>query len=500
MAYVIAIDQGTTSTRAIVFDEGGQVTSTGQLEHQQLLPAPGWVEHDPLEIWANTREAIGAALARANLTAADIAAVGIANQRETVVVWDPRTGEPAHPAIVWQDTRTQGAIDELEASHGGRDAFSQITGLPLAAYFSASKVRWILDQIPDGQARAEQGELLCGTVDSWLLWNLTGGTRGGVHATDVTNASRTLLMDIHTRQWSPRMLEVFGIPQACLPQIRPSNGAFGVVASPSLLAGVPLTAVLGDQQAATFGQAAFHAGESKATYGTGNFVLVNTGPAPVRSSHGLITTVAYELETGELAYALEGSVAVTGALVQWLRDSLGLITSAAEVETLAAAVPDSGGVVLVPAFSGLLAPHWRADARGALLGLTRFTGPGHIARAALEAVAWQTVDVLDAMCADTGVQLTELKVDGGMVANDLLLQIQADALGVPVVRPAVTETTALGVAFAAGLAVGFWSSLNELRGLWREARRWSPAVDEGSRARARAAWNMGVERSLGWVP
>ena len=500
MAYVIAIDQGTTSTRAILFDERGQAVSSGQLEHEQLLPAPGWVEHNPLEIWSNTREAVGSALARANLTAADIAAVGITNQRETVVVWDPATGEPVHPAIVWQDTRTQAAIDDLTAEHGGPDAFADITGLPLAAYFSASKMRWILDHVPDGQARAERGEILCGTIDSWLMWNLTGGTRGGIHATDVTNASRTLLMDVRTRTWSPQMLNTFNIPENCLPQIRPSNGAFGVIASPSLLAGVPLTAVLGDQQAATFGQAAFRAGESKSTYGTGNFVLVNTGPELVRSRHGLITTVAYELESGELAYALEGSVAVTGAVVQWLRDSLGLISSAGEIEALASSVPDSGGVVFVPAFSGLLAPHWRPDARGSLLGMTRFTGPGHIARAALEAVAWQTVDVLDAMAADTGAGLTELKVDGGMVVNDLLMQIQADALGLPVVRPAVTETTALGVAFAAGLAVGFWSSLDQVRELWREERRWLPAIDERTRADARAIWNRGVERSLGWVP
>lgn len=499
VAYVIAIDQGTTSTRAIVFDDQARVVSSGQLEHAQLLPAPGWVEHDPLEIWANTREAVGSALARANLTAADIAAVGITNQRETAVVWDAATGEPVHPAVVWQDTRTQGAIDALAAHHGGADAFVEVTGLPLAAYFSASKIRWILDNVPDGQARAERGELLCGTVDSWLVWNLTGGPRGGIHATDVTNASRTLLMDVRTREWSPEMLAVFNIPAVCLPHIRPSNGAFGVVASPSLLAGVPLTGVLGDQQAATFGQAAFRAGESKSTYGTGNFVLVNTGPELVRSRHGLITTVAYELESGELAYALEGSVAVTGAVVQWLRDSLGLITSAAQVEPLAASVPDSGGVVFVPAFSGLLAPHWRADARGSLLGMTRFTGPGHIARAALEAVAWQTVDVLDAMAADTGAALTDLKVDGGMVVNDLLMQIQADALGLPVVRPAVIETTALGVAFAAGLAVGFWSGLDEVRSLWRESDRWEPQVDATARATARAAWNRGVERSLGWV-
>ncbi len=498
MTYVIAIDQGTTSTRAIVFDEAGTLVSKGQFEHRQHLPRPGWVEHDPLELWANTREAVGFALARANVSSADIAAVGITNQRETAVVWDALTGEPVHHAIVWQDTRTQGAIDDLADLHGA-DAFADHTGLPLAAYFSASKFRWILDHVPDGQARAERGELRCGTIDSWLLWNLTGGPAGGVHATDVTNASRTLLMDVSTRRWSPQMLELFGIPERALPEIKPSNANFGVIASPSLLAGVPVTGILGDQQAATFGQVALSSGESKSTYGTGNFVLVNTGNERVRSRHGLITTVAYELVTGELAYALEGSVAVTGALVQWLRDSLGLISAAAEVEALAASVPDTGGVTLVPAFSGLLAPHWRPDARGALLGMTQFTGPGHIARAALESVAWQTREVLDAMCADTGMVVEELKVDGGMVGNDLLMQLQADALGSPVVRPAVTETTALGVAYAAGLAVGVWESFDELRGLWREERRWIPRSRPQERADALAQWQAGVERSLGWV-
>ena len=493
MTHVIAIDQGTTSTRAIVFDAAGAVVATGQVEHAQHFPAPGWVEHDADEIWASVREAVAVALAGANLTADDIAALGITNQRETAVVWDRATGRPAHRAIVWQDTRTQGAIDALAAEHG-TDGFADETGLPLAAYFSASKLRWLLDEIPDGQARAERGELLCGTVDSWLLWNLTGGPRGGVHATDVTNASRTLLMDLRELAWSPRMLDVFGIPAASLPEIRPSVGPFGRVASPSLLAGVPITAILGDQQAATFGQAAFAQGESKCTYGTGNFVLVNTGAEVVRSRHGLISTVAYALESGEVAYALEGSVAVTGSLVQWLRDSLGLIPSAAAVEPLAA-----GGVVLVPAFSGLLAPHWRPDARGALLGVTRFTGPAHIARAALDAVAWQTREVLDAMTADTGVSPDELRVDGGMVVNDLLMQIQADALGIPVVRPAVTETTALGAAYGAGLAVGFWDSLDELRGLWREERRWEPAGEDHARDAALAQWRKGVDRSLGWV-
>lgn len=498
MTTIVSIDQGTTSTRAIVFDERGAVVASAQLEHRQSFPAPGWVEHDAEEIWTNVREAVGSALARANLTRLDVAAVGITNQRETVVAWDPATGRPVHPAIVWQDTRTQPLIDGLSAEHG-RDAFVQETGLPLDAYFSASKLRWILDHVDDGQGRAERGEILCGTIDAWLVWNLTGGVDGGIHATDVTNASRTLLMNLRTREWSATMLELFDIPVACLPEIRRSSDAYGRASRSSLLRDVPITGVLGDQQAATFGQAAFRVGESKNTYGTGNFVLLNTGPEPVFSDNGLITTVAYELDSGDLAYALEGSIAVTGSLVQWLRDSLGFIGTAADVEPLAASVDDAGGVVVVPAFSGLLAPHWRADARGAILGLTRFSGPSHIARAALESVAWQSRDVLDAMVADTGTPLTALKVDGGMVVNDLLMQMQADALGVPVIRPEVTETTALGAAYAAGLAVGFWESLEQLRGLWREGRRWEPQVSADARERAYAAWHKGVDRSLGWA-
>ena len=498
MTTIVSIDQGTTSTRAIIFDEHGDVVASGQLEHRQHFPRPGWVEHDPLEIWENVRAAVGVAMAKGSVTRHDIAAVGITNQRETAVAWDRATGQPVHPAIVWQDTRTQHLIDGLAAEHG-RHAFVQDTGLPLDAYFTASKLRWILDHVADGQARAERGEILCGTVDSWLVWNLTGGVDGGVHATDVTNASRTLLMDLRAREWSERMLELFGIPRACLPTIHRSSDAYGTVAESSLLRGVPITGVLGDQQAATFGQAAFRAGESKNTYGTGNFVLLNTGPEPVFSDNGLITTVAYELDSGEIAYALEGSVAVTGSLIQWLRDSLGIISTASEVEGLASQVDDTGGVVLVPAFSGLLAPHWRPDARGALLGMTRFTSHAHIARAALEAVAWQSRDVLDAMVADTGVPLTELKVDGGMVVNDLLMQMQADALGVPVVRPEVAETTALGAAYAAGLAVGFWSDLDQLRDLWREGRRWEPVIDASQREQEHAQWHKGVDRSLGWI-
>lgn len=498
MAYIVAIDQGTTSTRAIIFGADGQPVASGQFEHRQYYPQPGWLEHDAIEIWANAREAVGFAMAKANVTRHDIAAVAITNQRETVVAWDAATGTPVHPAIVWQDTRTQQMIDALAQEHG-RHGFVQETGLPLDAYFSASKIRWLLDHVEDGQTRAGRGEILVGTIDSWLLWNLTGGPDGGVHATDVTNASRTLLMNLRTREWSETMLELFDVPRACLPDIRTSSDAFGRASQTSLVREVPITGILGDQQAATFGQAAFTAGESKNTYGTGNFVLLNTGPEPVFSDNGLITTVAYELESGELAYALEGSIAVTGSLIQWMRDSLGIISAAAEVEELANRVPDSGGVVLVPAFSGLLAPHWRADARGAILGLTRFTSHSHIARAALEAVAWQSRDVLDAMVADTGTPLTELKVDGGMVVNDLLMQVQADALGVPVVRPEVAETTALGAAYAAGLAVGFWDSMDQLRSLSREGRRWEPQVDADARERGFAQWHKGVDRSLGWA-
>ncbi|MDE0572106.1 glycerol kinase GlpK [Demequina sp. B12] len=499
MTCIVAVDQGTTSTRALVVGRDGAVLGSGQAEHHQHFPAPGWVEHDALEIWEKTRQVVGVALAQANITRDDVAAVGITNQRETVVAWNPATGEPYARALVWQDTRTQPLIDELTARYG-RDTWVPITGLPLDAYFSASKMRWLLDHVEDGQGKAERGELLLGTMDSWLVWNLTGGVQGGVHITDVTNASRTLLMDLRSRQWSPELLEVFTIPERALPQIRPSSDAFGVAGEHSLLAGVPIAGVLGDQQAAAFGQAAFHAGDSKATYGTGSFVLANTGPVPVRSSHGLITTVAYELAGQSPVYALEGSIAVTGALIQWLRDSLGMLTSAQESGVLAAQVPNSGGVVIVPAFSGLLAPHWRADARGTITGLTRFTDRRHVARAALEAVAMQTREVLDAMAADTGHPLASLKVDGGMVANDVLMQIQADALGIPVVRPRITETTAMGAAFAAGLGVGVWSGLEDLQGMWAPDRSWQPESSEQERADALARWRAGVERSLGWVP
>ncbi|OCG75281.1 glycerol kinase GlpK [Microbacterium sediminis] len=496
--YVVAIDQGTTSTRAIVFDREARAIATGQKEHEQIFPAPGWVEHDALEIWRNVREVIGQALSKADITRHDVAAVGITNQRETVVVWEKATGRPIHHAIVWQDTRTQDAIDAL-AADGGHDRFADITGLPLNAYFSASKLAWILDNVDGARARAEAGELLFGTIDTWIVWNLSGGAAGGVHVTDVTNASRTLLMDLRTLDWSDEMLAVFRIPRAILPAIRSSSETYGVANPHSLLRETPIAGILGDQQAATFGQAAFARGASKNSYGTGNFVLFNTGEEIVRSEHGLITTVAYRLGDRPAVYALEGSIAVTGSLIQWLRDNLGIIRTAPEVETLARTVDDNGDVHIVPAFSGLFAPHWRPDARGVIAGLTRFAHKGHLARAALEAVAFQSREVIDAMNADAGVPLAELRVDGGMVHNELLMQFQADILGVPVVRPAVSETTCLGAAFAAGLAVGFWDSLEQLESLWAEDRRWEPAMGEREREARLARWKAAVERTLDWV-
>ncbi|CAN5357370.1 glycerol kinase GlpK [soil metagenome] len=495
--YVLAIDQGTTSTRAMIFDHSGSPISTGQLEHRQIFPKAGWVEHNPKEIWDNTREAIGQALSKANLTRHDIAAIGITNQRETTVVWDRSTGKPVYNAIVWQDTRTQSIVDRV--ADGDTARLQKQTGLPLATYFAATKIAWILENVDGARERAEAGELAFGTTDSWVLWNLTGGTRGGVHATDVTNASRTLLMDLTTLQWDPRLLDLFGVPASMLPEIRSSSEVFGMAETSSLLREVPVAGILGDQQAATFGQAAFDEGESKNTYGTGNFLIVNTGTDIVHSKNGLITTVAYRLGDDAPRYALEGSIAVTGSLVQWLRDNLGIISSASEVEGLAASVPDNGGVYFVPAFSGLFAPHWRADARGAILGLTRFANRGHIARAALEAVAFQTREVLDAVNADAGVDLAELKVDGGMVANDELMQFQADILDMPVIRPVVAETTALGAAYAAGLAVGFWKNVDELRSNWQEGKRWRPNMDAAERDRLMRNWAKAVSKTLDWV-
>jgi glycerol kinase len=497
-AYVLAIDQGTTSTRAILFDHGGQPVATGQREHAQHFPRAGWVEHDAAEIRDNTMAVIAEALDAGGASAADVAAIGITNQRETAVIWDRATGEPIAPAIVWQDTRTQKQIDDL-AADGGPARFQQVTGLPLATYFSATKIAWILDNVDGARARAEAGELAFGTTDCWVLWNLTGGADGGVHATDVTNASRTLLMDLRTLDWDDALLEAFGVPRALLPEIRSSSEVYGEAAAGTPLAGVPVAGILGDQQAATFGQVAFGPGESKNTYGTGNFLIFNTGTEITTSQNGLITTVAYRLGDADPVYALEGSIAVTGSLIQWLRDNLGIIEKAADVEQLALSVDDNGGVYFVPAFSGLFAPYWRPDARGVIVGLTRFANKGHIARAALESVAFQTREVLDAVNADAGLDLEELRVDGGMAANDALMQFQADILGVPVVRPAVIETTALGAAYAAGLAVGFWRDLDELRANWREDTRWEPQFTAEDREERLAMWKKAVTRSFDWL-
>ena len=496
MALVGAIDQGTTSTRFMVFDHSGRVVAVAQRPHAQHFAQPGWVEHDALEILGNTLAVVDEALTGAGLTAADLVAVGIANQRETTVVWDRATGEPVHNAIVWQDTRTAGIIDRL-AGDAGPDRFRATTGLPLATYFAGPKIAWMLDEVPGLRERAEAGDLCAGTIDSWLLWNLTGGPAGGRHATDVTNASRTLMMDLATLDWDPDLLDAMEVPPAMLPEIVPSIGRLGIGTGP--LSGVPISGILGDQQAALFGQGCHSAGDVKNTYGTGCFLLMNTGTERVPSSNGLITTVACQVE-GELpTYALEGSVAMAGATVQWLRDQMGLITDSADVEALARSVEDNGGVYLVPAFSGLFAPYWRSDARGVVVGLTRFANRGHIARAALEATAFQTAEVIDAMRADSGVDLTELRVDGGMVANELLMQFQADLLGVDVVRPVVAETTALGAAYAAGLAEGFWGDLSDVRTNWQEGHRWEADMGSEQRGRLTARWKMAVERTLDWA-
>ncbi|MET3451770.1 glycerol kinase GlpK [Curtobacterium sp. 1544] len=495
--YIVAIDQGTTSTRAIVFDHSGSIVSVGQKEHEQIFPRAGWVEHDPAEIWDNTREVIGQALSRADITRHDVAAVGITNQRETAVVWDKTTGKPVYNAIVWQDTRTQSIVDKL--ADGDTDRYKSVVGLPLATYFAGTKIVWILENVEGAREKAEAGDLLFGTTDTWVLWNLTGGVDGGVHKTDVTNASRTLFMDLETLQWRDDILGDFGVPKSMLPEIVSSSEVYGHVESSNLLREVPIAGILGDQQAATFGQAAFDQGESKNTYGTGNFLIFNTGTEIVRSENGLLTTVGYKLGDQETHYALEGSIAVTGSLIQWLRDNLGLIGSAPEVEALAKTVEDNGGVYFVPAFSGLFAPYWRPDARGAIVGLTRYVNKGHIARAALEATALQTREVLDAVNADSGVDLTELKVDGGMTANNELMQFQADILNVPVVRPVVAETTALGAAYAAGLAVGFWANLDELRANWQEDKRWEPQLDAAERDRTLRLWKKAVTKTFDWV-
>ncbi|PZS13279.1 MAG: glycerol kinase [Pseudonocardiales bacterium] len=510
---VAAIDQGTTSTRCMLFDHDARVVAREQVEHRQHLPRAGWVEHDATEIWSNTRAVLAGALARAESGAADVAAVGITNQRETAVVWDRASGEPIAPAIVWQDTRTQAICDELgaagDSSGGGAGRYRSRVGLPLATYFAGPKVRWLLDNVDGARARAEAGELAFGTIDSWLVWNLSGGTSGGVHVTDATNASRTMLMDLDTLQWAPDIAAEMGIPLAMLPEIHSSSEVYADVRERGPLAGVPIAGILGDQQAATFGQACLTPGEAKNTYGTGNFLLLNTGTEKVLSDNGLLTTLCYVLGDSAPVYALEGSIAVTGSLVQWLRDNLGLISDAAQVESLAETVEDNGGAYFVPAFSGLFAPYWRSDARGALVGLTRFVNRGHLARAALEATAFQTREVVDAMNADLaaqrspvaagGVELTELKVDGGMVGNELLMQFQADILDVPVVRPAIAETTALGAAYAAGLAVGFWSSTEEIRANWTADKRWEPAMERARRESLYADWKKAVTKTFGWV-
>jgi glycerol kinase len=496
--FVISVDQGTTSTRAIIFNEAGSALASGQLEHKQIMSQAGWVEHDAMEIWDNARAVVGQALGSLNITRHSIAAVGITNQRETTVIWNKHTGIPVYNALVWQDTRTQPIVDRL-AQDGGINRFREKTGLPLATFFSGTKIVWILENVPGAREAALAGDLLFGTMDTWLLWNFTGGVEGGVHKTDVTNASRTMLMDLRTLSWDEDVAKAFGIPTQILPEICSSSEVYGIVSESSLLRDVPISGILGDQHAATFGQAAFNKGESKNTYGTGNFLIFNTGEDIVLSKNGLLTTVAYKLGDAKPVYALEGSIAVTGSLIQWLRDNLNFFDNAPEVEDMAKTVKDNGGAYFVPAFSGLFAPYWRPDARGALVGLTRFVNKGHIARAALEAVAFQTLEVLDALNADSGVALTELKVDGGMIQNNTLMQFQADILNVPVISPVVTETTALGAAYAAGLAVGFWEDLDQLRSRWNEGKRWIPNMDDAERQRQIKQWKKAVTKTLDWV-
>ncbi|GAA4702581.1 glycerol kinase GlpK [Kocuria gwangalliensis] len=496
--YVMAIDQGTTSTRAIIFDHSGSIIGVGQQEHQQIFPRAGWVEHDATEIWSNVRRVVADALAETELTKDDIAAVGITNQRETTVVWDRTTGKPVYNAIVWQDTRTQAIVDEF-AKNGGVDRFRKRTGLPLASYFAGPKIKWILDNVDGARTKAEAGELMFGTTDSWLVWNMTGGPNGGVHVTDVTNASRTLLMNIETLSWNKDLADAMDVPMSMLPEIRSSSEVYGKGRSRGFVGGVPIAGILGDQQAAMFGQTCFEPGMGKNTYGTGNFLLMNVGEQPVQSENGLITTVCYQIEGQKPVYALEGSIAVTGSLVQWVRDNLGLIQDAKEIEGLARDVEDNGGAYFVPAFSGLFAPHWRPDARGALVGLTRYVRKEHIARAVLEATAYQSREVVEAMNKDSGQDLVELRVDGGMTANELLMQFQADQLDVPVIRPKITETTALGAAYAAGLAVGFWADLDEITENWAEDKRWKPNGETEANDKLFRNWGKAVTKSLDWV-
>ncbi|WP_298219491.1 glycerol kinase GlpK [Halothiobacillus sp.] len=495
--YIGAIDLGTTSSRFIVFDRAGQIVSMAQKEHRQIYPKPGWVEHDPIEILHNVNEVTGAALAKEGLNAGDLAAIGITNQRETTVLWDKDSGKPLHNALVWMDTRTDALVSSF-AKSGGKDRFRAKTGLPLTTYFSGLKLRWLLDQLPEARIRAENGDILFGTMDSWLIWHLTGGARGGRHITDVTNASRTQLMNLATCQWDEDILEAFAIPKACLPQIISSSQIYGEVTTVPLR-GTPIAGILGDQQAALVGQTCFVPGEAKNTYGTGSFLLMNTGSKIVPSQAGLLTTVAYQFGDEAPCYALEGSIAITGALVQWLRDNLNLIEKSADIEPLAASVENNGGVYIVPAFSGLYAPYWKDDARGVIVGLTRYANRAHIARAALESAAFQVRDVVEAMQTDSGIELKTLRVDGGMVCNNLLMQFQSDMLAAPVVRPKITETTALGAAYAAGLAVGYWKNTDDLRANWSVDHTWSPVMTDEQRETYYRYWKRAVTRSFDWV-
>jgi glycerol kinase len=495
--YVGAIDQGTTSSRFIVFDRAGSIVSAGQREHEQIYPKPGHVEHDPLEIWRNTQAVILEALDKKGLKPQDLAAIGITNQRETTLIWDKRTGKPLHNALVWQDTRVDSIVEEF-ARDGGHDRLRAKTGLPLASYFSGLKLRWLLDNVPGAREKAAAGDVLFGNIDTWLVWNLTGGIDNGCHITDVTNGSRTQLMNLGTLDWDEEILALFDIPRACLPKILSSSEVYGVATGD--LAGVSIAGILGDQQAALVGQACFQPGEAKNTYGTGCFMLMNTGETPYPSKCGLLTTMGYKFGNEKPVYALEGSIAIAGALVQWLRDNLGIIQASTDIEPLARSVEDNGGVTIVPAFSGLYAPHWNSHARGLIGGLTRYVNRAHIARAALEATAFQTREVLEAMTKDTGIAVKELRADGGMVVNELLMQFQADILDVPVVRPKVIETTALGAAYAAGLAVGFWTGKDELARNWAIDKRWSPSMEASDRTRLNAEWDKAVARSLDWAP
>ena len=494
--YVMSIDQGTTSTRCILFDARGRLVSVAQREHQQHFPRPGWVEHDAAEIWRNVSRIVPQALADAGATAGQVAGLGIANQRETTVLWDRRTGVPIGRAIVWQDTRTDGMLDQL-AREPGAERVRELCGLPLATYFSAPRLRWLLERTPGLRERAERGEVLFGTIETWLIWNLTGGAEGGVHVTDVTNASRTMLMNLRTLSWDDELLEFFDVPRAMLPEIRSSTEVYGTTSR--VVPGIRIAAALGDQQAALFGQTCFAPGEAKCTYGTGSFLLLNTGTTPVLSTHGMLTTVGFKIGDEPAVYALEGSIAVTGSLVQWFRDGLELIGSAPEIETLARTVEDNGGCYIVPAFSGLFAPHWHSEARGVIAGLTSYITKGHLARAVLEATGWQTREVVDAMNADSGLALSTLKVDGGMTADNLLMQFVADVLDVPVVRPMVAETVSLGAAYAAGLSVGYWPDLEGLRRNWHRAGQWLPAMDPARRDSEYGHWRQAVELTFGWM-